>query len=62
VKLTVDGKSYTQLLTLKMDPRVTTPALGLTQQFTLSRQLYDGIIAAQKTLDEIRAKASDAVR
>jgi len=32
VKLTVDGKSYTQLLTLKMDPRVTTPALGLTQQ------------------------------
>ena len=44
VKLTVDGKSYTQPLTLKMDPRVTTPALGLAQQFTLSKQLYDGII------------------
>jgi hypothetical protein len=39
-----------------MDPRVTTPALGLTQQFTLSKQLYDGIIDAQKTLDEIRAR------
>ena len=56
VKLTVDGKSYTQPLTLKMDPRVTTPALGLTQQFTLSKQLYDGIIDAQKALEEIRAK------
>jgi len=55
VKLTVDGKSDTQPLTLKMDPRVTTPAIGLAQQFTLSKQLYDGIIEAQKTLEEIRA-------
>jgi hypothetical protein len=31
-----------------MDPRVTTPGLELTQQFTLSKQLYDGILAAQK--------------
>src|SRR5262249_62336023 len=36
VKLTVDGKSYTQPLTVKMDPRVKTPPLGLQQQFTLS--------------------------
>ena len=56
VKLTVDGKSYTQPLTLKMDPRVTTPALGLAQQFTLSKQLYDGIIEAQKALEEIRTR------
>ena len=55
VKLTVDGKSYTQPLTLKMDPRVKTPALGLAQQFTLSKQLYDGIIEAQKALEEVRA-------
>src|SRR5258708_26897927 len=60
LKLTVDGKSYTQSLTLKMDPRVTTPALGLAQQFTLSKRLYDGIIDAQKTLDEIRAKRAAA--
>jgi hypothetical protein len=39
-----------------MDPRVTTPALGLAQQFTLSKQLYDGIIDAQKSLEEIRAR------
>ena len=38
-----------------MDPRVTTPALGLAQQFTLSKQLYDGIIDAQKALDETQA-------
>ena len=56
VKLTVDGKSYTQPLTLKMDPRVTTPPLGLAQQFTLSKQLYDGIIDAQRALDEVRAR------
>ena len=56
VKLTVDGRSYTQALTLKMDPRVTTPALGLAQQFTLSKQLYDGIIDGQNTLEQIRAR------
>jgi len=59
VKLTVDGKSSTQPLMLKMDPRVKTPALGLAQQFTLSRQLYDSIIEAQKALDEIRARRAN---
>ncbi len=54
MKLTVDGKSYTQPLTLKMDPRVKTTPLGLAQQFTLSKQLYDGVLDAQKALDEIR--------
>ena len=56
VKLTVDGQSYTQPLTLKMDPRVTTPALGLAQQFTLSKQLYDGIVEGQKALESIRSR------
>ncbi|MCU1381851.1 MAG: hypothetical protein JWL71_548, partial [Acidobacteria bacterium] len=56
VKLTVDGRSYTQPLTLKMDPRVTTPPLGLAQQFTLSKRLYDGIIDAQQMLDRIRTQ------
>ncbi len=54
VKLTVDGKAYIQPLIVKMDPRVTTPAIGLTQQFTLSKQLYDGALAVQKVQDEIR--------
>jgi photosystem II stability/assembly factor-like uncharacterized protein len=55
VKLTVDGKSYTQPLTVKMDPRVKTSALGLNQQFTLSKQLYDGMVDAQKALQDLRA-------
>ena len=63
VKLTVEGKGYTQPLTLKMDPRVKTAPLGLAQQFTLSKQLYDGIIEAQKSLEELRAlKATVAQR
>jgi hypothetical protein len=62
VKLTVDGKSYTQPLTVKMDPRVKTSALGLTQQFTLSKQMYDGMIESQKALQDLRALRAKAAR
>jgi len=55
VKLTVNGRSYTQPLTLKMDPRVKTPALGLAQQFTLSKQLYDDLLTLQKAMDDAKA-------
>ena len=41
VVLTAGGKSYTQPLVLKMDPRVKTPAADLSRQFELSRQLYE---------------------
>jgi photosystem II stability/assembly factor-like uncharacterized protein len=54
VKLTVDGKSYTQPLTVRIDPRVKTPALGLQQQFTLSKALYDDAISTQKALAQLR--------
>ena len=40
VVLTVDGKSFTQPLTVQMDPRVKTPAADLQAQFDLSWQLY----------------------
>ena len=55
IRLTVDGKSYTQPMTLKMDPRVTTPALGLSQQFTLSKHLYNGLLDVQKAIQELHA-------
>jgi len=55
VRLTVDGRRYTQPLTVTMDPRVKTPTLGLAQQFTLSKQMYDGMIEVQKALDEIQS-------
>ncbi len=54
VKLTAGGKTYTQPLTVKMDPRVKTPPLALAQQFTLSKQMYDAIVSVQKALAELR--------
>jgi photosystem II stability/assembly factor-like uncharacterized protein len=54
VKLTASGQSYTQPLTLKMDPRVHTLPAELAQQFTLSKQIYDDLLKASKALDDIR--------
>jgi photosystem II stability/assembly factor-like uncharacterized protein len=58
LRLTVDGKSYTQPLTLKLDPRVKTPAAGLTQLATLSRQLYDEAAAAHRAFVQARGLAA----
>jgi photosystem II stability/assembly factor-like uncharacterized protein len=41
VTLTVDGKTFTQPISVKMDPRATITPLGLTQQFTLATKLVD---------------------
>jgi photosystem II stability/assembly factor-like uncharacterized protein len=41
VVLTADGKSFTQPLTVKMDPRIKTSAAELTKQFHLSKALSD---------------------
>ncbi|MGZ4879237.1 MAG: WD40/YVTN/BNR-like repeat-containing protein, partial [Candidatus Angelobacter sp.] len=40
VALTANGKTYSQPLTIKMDPRVKTSPAGLQQQFKLSNDLY----------------------
>jgi hypothetical protein len=54
VKLTVNSKSFTQPLTLKMDPRVMTPAAGLDQQFRESLQTYQAMQRIHETLQQIR--------
>jgi photosystem II stability/assembly factor-like uncharacterized protein len=41
VILNVNGTSYKQTLTIKMDPRVKTTPADLARQFDLSKQLYD---------------------
>src|SRR4029077_15548826 len=46
VKLTVDGKSYTQPIAVKQEPRVKTPALAMQQVYTLSRATYYGAVDA----------------
>ena len=38
-----------------MDPRVKTPAIGLQQQFTLSKGLYDGVASIHATLRQVHA-------
>ncbi len=62
LKLTANGKTTTQKLTVKIDPRVTTSPAGLQQQFTLSMQAYEGIKQtaaiieeAQKLLEKAKA-------
>ena len=47
VKLTVNGKSYTQPITVKQDPRVKTPALAMQQLYTLTKASYFGAVDAQ---------------
>jgi hypothetical protein len=54
LKLTVDGKSYTQSLVVKMDPRVRTPAAGLVRQFRLAARLTDLLHRDFEALEEVR--------
>jgi photosystem II stability/assembly factor-like uncharacterized protein len=54
VKLTVDGKAFTQPLQVVMDPRVKTPREGLAEQFRLSKEMYDGTVRAYAELDRLR--------
>jgi hypothetical protein len=61
VKLTVGGRTSTQPLTVKMDPRVKTPPAGLAQQFLIALRSYEGIGKAQEALQQIR-KAREQVK
>ena len=54
VVLTANGKTYTQPLTVKMDPRVKTSNQDLAKQFELSKQLYD----ARLKLEPITTRAA----
>jgi len=62
IRLTVNGQSFTEPLTVRMDPRVKTGMPGLTQQFTLSLQAYDGMqktFAAVEEIKKLRAQIKD---
>jgi sortilin (neurotensin receptor 3) len=54
VKLIVDGKTYTQPLTVKMDPRSKTPVTGLTEQFTLGLSAWSAMNQDFDALEKIR--------
>ncbi|MGH7592145.1 MAG: hypothetical protein ACREL2_11980, partial [Gemmatimonadales bacterium] len=59
VRLTVAGKTYTQPLTLHLDPRVRTPAAGLAELATLSREMYVEALSAH--IDAMHARALSEV-
>jgi photosystem II stability/assembly factor-like uncharacterized protein len=61
LKLTVDGKSYVQPITVKQDPRVKTPALAMQQVYALTKAMYFGAVDAQQAamaLGAMRAQAT----
>jgi photosystem II stability/assembly factor-like uncharacterized protein len=53
VKLTIDGKSFTQPFTVKMDPRVKTPPVALKQQFDLAMKVAE-MMSGAKSPDKAR--------
>ncbi len=55
VVLTANGKSYSQPLTIKMDPRVKTSLAGLQQQFKLSSDLYTQLLTLSPAAEEAGA-------
>ena len=54
VKLTAGGTSYTQPLTIKMDPRVKTSPAGLQQQFELEMKITEAIHRDYDALQQLR--------
>ncbi len=53
VKLSVNGTSYTQTFSIKMDPRVKTSVADLQKLSQLSLQCYNARVAAKATMTEI---------
>src|SRR4029079_15292883 len=53
-KLTVDGRSYTQPVTVVQDPRITIPAPALAAQFRLQQRMVAGIAATYHAVTYIQ--------
>jgi photosystem II stability/assembly factor-like uncharacterized protein len=60
VRLTVEGKPYPQPLTLRLDPRVKTPAAGLQRLAALTREMYDLAAASHAAYLQARARVDSA--
>jgi photosystem II stability/assembly factor-like uncharacterized protein len=54
LKISVDGKTYTQPLTLRFDPRVKTLPADLATLASLSKEMYEGARAARTAFDQAR--------
>ncbi len=58
VKLTVNGRSYTQAIAIKQDPRVKTAAATMERVYTLTESAYMTAVELQKAAEE--AQPADA--
>jgi hypothetical protein len=54
VKLTAGGQTYTQPLTVKMDPRVATPADSLRRQFDMEMKISEALRQDYDALQQVR--------
>ena len=59
VKLTVDGKSFTQPLTVTMDPRSSAPISLLNEQFRLSKEILEQSLQSRTALAEVNSVQSE---
>jgi photosystem II stability/assembly factor-like uncharacterized protein len=55
VKLTVDGKSYTQPLVVKMDPRIKTSLADLRKQFEMQSGSVEGMNESFEALSQVQS-------
>jgi len=55
VKLTVDGKSYTQPLTVKMDPRMQSSLEGLQKQHEMQMGAVEGMNESYEALEQVKS-------
>ncbi|MBA4121741.1 MAG: glycoside hydrolase [Acidobacteria bacterium] len=62
IVLTVGGKSYTQPMTVKIDPRLKTSTADLTKQFELSKQLYDHRLTLQPITERVNLLGSELAK
>jgi len=58
VVLTVDGQKYMQPLTVRMDPRVKASSADLQEQFDLSQQTYQDLLALQSAIEKVTSARS----
>jgi len=60
VKLTVDGKSYTQPLVLKMDPRVKSTPAEIAKQFAMQQSAARGMNESYEALSQVQNSRAQA--
>jgi hypothetical protein len=59
VRLAVNGAEYTQPMTVRLDPRVTTSAEELERLASLSREMWEGAWSAHTAYEEARAMVAE---